>query len=140
MHPTLGALVAATQQRWIKTGLALLFVPVFALVVVLVRGGNFGRMMPVFIVGLIFAALTLAKARSLEKRVARIIGVRGRLLEVVFEERRLPVLRKVLSFVHLIGHDGEKVGLVRTETREVVESALREVEPGVVFRPDSTLD
>ena len=140
MHPTLGASVAATQRRFLKTGLAVLFVPVFALVVVFVLGGNLGRGVPFLIVGLVFAALTLAKARLLDGRVASIIGVRGRLLEVVFEERRLPVLKRDLSFIHLIGNDGKRVGLVRAETREAVESALRDIEPAVVFRPDLPQD
>ena len=92
-------------------------------------------MMPVLVVGLLFAVLPLAKARSLEGKVAAIIKVPGGLREVVFEDRQLPVIKKDVSFVHLIGREGEMVGLVKSESRDSIEATMREIEPDVVFSP-----
>ena len=133
--PNLRALIGATRRRWLKTGLALLVVPVFLFFIGISLVGNLGQMMPVLVVGLLFAVLPLAKARSLEGKVAAIIKVPGGLREVVFEDRQLPVIKKDVSFVHLMGREGEMVGLVKSESRDSIEATMREIEPDVVFSP-----
>ena len=134
-YPKLRALISATRRRWVKTGLVLMVVPVFLFVLGISLVGNLGQMMPVLVVGILVAVLPLFKARSVEGKVAQIIKVPGGLREVVFEDRRLPLIKKDVSFIQLIGREGDMVGLVKAESRKNVEATMREIEPDVVFSP-----